>query len=60
MLRPSELPVRQLLEEVFCVLEEQDLEFKSLTTFFSLSARDFDLDFRRVPTTKDKSQRKMF
>lgn len=60
VLRPSELLIRQLLEEVFCVLEEQDLEMKSLTTFFSVSARDFDLDFPRVPTTTDKSQLKMF
>ena len=60
VLRPSELLVRQLLEEVSCVLEEQDLEFKSLATLFSVSARDFDLDFRRVPITKDKSQHKMF
>ena len=60
VLRPSELLVRQLLEEVFCVLEEQDLALKSLATFFSVSARDFDLDFRRVPTTKDKSQHKRF
>jgi len=59
VLRPSELLVRQPLEEVFCVLEEQDLELKSLATF-SVSARDFDLDFRRVPTTKDKCQLKMF
>ena len=60
VLRPSELLIRQLIEEVFCVLEEQDLELKSLVTFFSVSARDFDLDFRRVPTTKDKCQLKMF
>lgn len=60
VLRPSELLVRHLLEEVFCVLEEQDLELKSLATFFSVSARDFDLDFRQVPTTTDKSQLKMF
>lgn len=50
VLRPSELLVRQLLEEGFCVLEEQDFELKSLATFFSVSARDFDLDFRRVPS----------
>lgn len=51
VLRPSELPVRQLLVEVFCALEEQDLELKSLTTFLSamtvyVSARDFALVFR--------------
>ena len=60
VLRPSELLVRQLLEEIFCVLDEHDLELKSLVTFFSVSARDFDLDFRRVPTTTDRSQLEMF
>ena len=58
VLRPSELLVRQLLEGVFCVLEEQDLELKSLATFPSVSARDFGLVFRRVPTTKDKKSAK--
>lgn len=52
VLRPSELLVRQLLEEVSCVLEEQDLELKSFATFFSVSARDFDLVFRRFPTKR--------
>ena len=60
VLRPSELLVRQLLEDVFCVFDEHDLELKSLATFFSVSARDFDLDFRRVPTTTDRSQLEMF
>lgn len=52
VLRPSELLVRQLLEEVSCVLEEHDLELKSFATFFSMSARDFDLVFRRFPTKR--------
>lgn len=63
VLRPSELLVRQLLEEVSCVLEEQDLEL-SLATFSSMfvyvSARDFVLDFRWVPAAKNKSQHEMF
>ena len=60
VLRPSELLALQPLEEASCALEEQDLELRSLATFLSVSARDFDLDFRRVPSTTDKRQLKMF
>ena len=53
MLRPSELLVPQLLDEVFCELVERDCEVKSSeVSLLSSVPPDFPFDLTRVPAEK--------